>query len=150
MNGGTIHEKLILSYGLIMAAMHASRAYHRCWGDGVMKLRASKNIIYATRNWRAALMGDPCLSGDHKVELSCLEVQHLQALCHYCAAQGRGRVKEGSTSSGDGERGARQWEYDDPESNSVSITDEEDWDYADSENGSDEDVRPVRKCQKIE
>ena len=95
-------------------------------------------------------MGDPCLSNDHRVELSCLEAQHLQALYHYRAAQVRGWVKkEGSTSSGDGESGSRQWEYDDPESNSVSITDEEDWDYADSENGSDEDVRPARKRQRI-
>lgn len=38
MNVGTIHEKSILSHGLIMAAMQASRAYHRCWGDGVMKV----------------------------------------------------------------------------------------------------------------
>ena len=64
------------------------------------QLRASKNIIYATRNWGVALMGDPCLLDDHKVELSCLEGQHLQALYYYCVAQGQGWVKkEGSTSS---------------------------------------------------
>ena len=32
----------------------------------------------------------------------------------------------------------------------MSITNEEGWDNADSENGSDEDVRPARKRQRIE
>jgi hypothetical protein len=101
-------EMLLMSPGLLNAAVKCSRAYHARHGDGAMRVRItqslhehmlitrqlirSKGIGMAIARWTRALRENINFSIEHIQELDSLDDDQLVALHTYCASQVRARL----------------------------------------------------------